>query len=428
MRPAAFLPLLGVALLGCADVASPPPTASTGAFLTADAVKFWEAGATVSWNQLASDLAAAAPAPGINAGRLYVYLSLAQLRAAEAAQAAPGPHPPIAAAIGGASVAVLSSFFPGNIAQLEAALDAQEGSDPWPGAKHADFAAGEAIGRAVGARVLTFAQGDLSGLTDPLLPPFGPPPVGPGLWIYAPPPVIARGNLGARPFFLTSQDQLRPPPPPAFGSADFNAALAEVRQISDTRTQEQIDIANFWHLNQSPRSSAAYMGIARELIVSHHRTDADHVPYGRGGVRRGHRMLRCQVPLLVHPSPTGGHEDRDRVPDAAAPVVPVCSLLRLGGVERRTHRRLPKRACSTGGRRPRVQPVAAVRRNPLSIRHGGRTRARPQGCRARACGGLGRGRPGHQVRDASPPPSLTASRPPELLRGSCRLQAGRPSS
>ena len=275
MRPAALLPLLGVALLGCADVASPPPTASTGAFLTADAVKFWEAGATVSWNQLASDLAAAAPAPGINAGRLYVYLSLAQFRAAEAAQAAPGPHPPIAAAIGGASVAVLSSFFPGNIAQLEAALDAQADSDPWPGAQHADFAAGEAIGRAAGARVLIFAQGDRSGLTDPLLPPVGPAPVGPGFWIYAPPPLIARGNLGARPFFLTSQDQLRPPPPPAFGSPAFNAALAEVRQVSDTRTQEQIDIANYWHVNQSPRSQAAYMGIARELIVSHRRTDTE---------------------------------------------------------------------------------------------------------------------------------------------------------
>ena len=125
------------------------------------AVKFWDVGATVSWNQLATDLATAAPGPGINAIRLYTYLSLAQFRAAEAAQAAPGPHPPIAAAIGGASVAVLSSFFPGSVAQLEAALDAQEAADPWPGEKHADFAAGEAIGRAVGARVLTFAAGDL---------------------------------------------------------------------------------------------------------------------------------------------------------------------------------------------------------------------------------------------------------------------------
>ena len=249
------------------------PVAST-ATVAFSAVKFWEAGATVSWNKLATDLAVAAPAPGINAARLYVYLALAQFRAAEAAQAAPGPHPPVSAAIGGASVAVLSSFFPSASTQLEAALDAQRASDPWPGAKHADFAVGEAIGRAVGARVLTFAQGDRVGLTDPLLPPVGPPPVGPGNWIYRPPPLIARGNLGARPFFLTSQDQLRPPPPPAFGSDAFNAALAEVYQISVNRTQEQIDIANYWNVNQSPRSQTAFMGIARELIVSHHRTDA----------------------------------------------------------------------------------------------------------------------------------------------------------
>src|SRR5438034_4770210 len=239
------------------------------------AVKFWEVGATVTWNELATDLAVAAPAPGITATRLYAYLALAQFRAAEAAQAAPGPHPPIAAAIGGASVAVLSSFFPLSSAQLEAALDAQQASDPWAGVQHADFAAGEAIGRAAGARVLTFAQGDLYGLVDPLLPPVGPPLLGPGRWIYAPPPVIARGGLGARPFFLTSQDQLRSPPPPLFGSPAFNAALAEVRHISDTRTQAQIDIANYWNRNQSPRSDSAFMGIARELIVSHHRSDAE---------------------------------------------------------------------------------------------------------------------------------------------------------
>src|SRR5258706_11372686 len=218
------------ALLAAACGNDRPPTAvavASTATVAFSAVKFWEAGATVRWNEVATDLAVAAPAPGINAARLYAYLALAQFRAAEAAGAAPGPHPPIAAAIGGASVAVLSSFFPSASTQLEAALDAQETSDPWPGAQHADFAAGEAIGRAVGARVLSFAQGDLVGLTNPLLPPVGPPPVGPGHWIYAPPPLIARGNLGARPFFLTSQDQLRPPPPPAFGREAYNTALPE---------------------------------------------------------------------------------------------------------------------------------------------------------------------------------------------------------
>src|SRR6266550_2752107 len=69
----------------------PHPTAvavAPTATVAFSAVKFWEAGATVRWNELATDLAVAAPAPGINAARLYAYLALAQFRAAEAAQAA----------------------------------------------------------------------------------------------------------------------------------------------------------------------------------------------------------------------------------------------------------------------------------------------------------------------------------------------------
>jgi len=45
-----------------------------------------------------------------NASRLYAYLSMAQFRAAEAAQELPGPHPPVSAAIGGASAAVLAAL------------------------------------------------------------------------------------------------------------------------------------------------------------------------------------------------------------------------------------------------------------------------------------------------------------------------------
>jgi membrane-associated phospholipid phosphatase len=242
-----------------------------GAAPTFSAVKFWEAGAAVAWNARATDLAALQV---IDAARLYAYLSLAQYRAAEEAKDAPGPHAPVSAAIGAASVVVLGAFFPANVAALEAALDAQQAAPPWPGAKHADFAAGEAIGREVGAKVLAFAQGDLWGLTNPLLPPIGPPPTGAGRWVYSGGP-IARGGLGARPFFLTSTSQLRPPAPPAFASAAFDAALAEVKLISLTRTAEQIAIANYWNVNQSARSDAAIMAVARDLIVSHRRSDAD---------------------------------------------------------------------------------------------------------------------------------------------------------
>jgi len=261
---------LTAALAACGDHPTAPNdrTAALPIPGTVDpnAVKFWEAGATVAWNALATDLAARRP---ISAIRLYVYLSLAQLRAAEAANASPGPHPPTSAAIGAASASVLNSFFPLDIAEIESALDAQEAADPWPGAKHQDFAAGEAIGRAAGARVLAYAATDLVGLTDP-----GTPPVGPGYWLSNGGPIL-RGLLGARPFYLTSTDELRPPPPPAFGSPEFLSALAEVRQVADNRTAEQLAIAIYWHLNVSPTSAAAPNGIARELIVSHHRKDAE---------------------------------------------------------------------------------------------------------------------------------------------------------
>jgi hypothetical protein len=195
---------------------------------------------------------------------MYTYLSLAQLRAAEAAEAI-NPHPPISAAIAGASAAVLRSFFPADVAEIEASVDAQEAADPWPGAKHQDFAAGEAIGRAAGARVIAYSAGDLVGLTDP-----GTPPIGPGFWKWNGGP-IARGNLGARPFFLTSGDEFRPPPPPAFGSPAYLAALAEVRQISDTRTPQQLAIAQYWNAAQSPSSDAAMNNLAVQLIRDHRR-------------------------------------------------------------------------------------------------------------------------------------------------------------
>jgi hypothetical protein len=256
-----------VMLAACSEQPTSPTgsTAGTSAALTGGTPKFWETGATVAWNDLADRLLARRPTSAL---RVDAYLALAQLRAAEAAEAGTQPHPPTSAAIGGASVAVLSVFFPLDIAELEAALDAQEAADPWPGDKHESFAAGEAIGRAIGAQVNTFAQSDLVGLTDP-----GSPPVGAGYWIPNGPPI--RGFLGARPFYLSSTDELRPGAPPAFGSAEFIAALAEIRHFSDTRTAEQLALAQFWHVNQSPVSNAAFNAVARELIVTYRKSDAE---------------------------------------------------------------------------------------------------------------------------------------------------------
>ena len=229
------------------------------------AVKFWDANAAANWNELATSLAARRP---VNVARLYVYLSLAQLRAAEAAEAIK-PHSPTSSAIGAASASVLESYFPADVAEIEGALAAQTAAVPWPGAKHQDAALGTPLGRAAAARVLAFSTTDLVGLTDP-----GTPPTTPGHWLWSGGP-IARGNLGARPFFLASPDEFRPAPPPAFGSPEYLAALAEVRQISDTRTPQQLAIAQSWNVGQGPSSNAIVENLAVELIRRHRRSDIE---------------------------------------------------------------------------------------------------------------------------------------------------------
>lgn len=229
------------------------------------AVKFWEANATANWNELATSLASRRR---VNVSRLYVYLSLAQLRAAEDAEAIK-PSSPTASAIVAASASVLESYFPADVAEIEGALAAQADAEPWPGAKHQDFALGATLGRAAAVRVLAFSATDLVGLTNP-----GTPPATPGHWLWSGGP-IARGNLGARPFFLASRDEFRPAAPPSFGSPEYLAALAEVRRISDTRTPQQLAIAQYWNVGQGPTSNTIVENLAVELIRRHRASDVE---------------------------------------------------------------------------------------------------------------------------------------------------------
>jgi hypothetical protein len=139
------------------------------------------------------------------------------MRAAQAAEAGNKPHPPVSAAIGGASVAVLSAFFPLDIAELEAALDAQEAAT-WPGDKHENFAAGERSAAPSGAgqqlREVGPAGADGSRPSTDRARVLDPERS-----------ARAQANL-ARPFYLSSTNEFRPPPPPAFRSPKYNADTA----------------------------------------------------------------------------------------------------------------------------------------------------------------------------------------------------------
>src|SRR5437899_1643432 len=136
----------------------------------------------------------------------------------------------------------------GSLAASRNGVSSTEGlaSPGWQGtASHDAFVRGETIGRGVGAAIVTRARAD--GFTAPFA---GTIPVGAGLWFSeATPASVAGGSLPVvRPWFLTSASQFRSAPPPAFGSTAFLAGLREIRAISDTRTQAQLDIATFWAL------------------------------------------------------------------------------------------------------------------------------------------------------------------------------------
>jgi membrane-associated phospholipid phosphatase len=267
IRPPAITWLVGLALAGltaCTDRVTSPDGAKTSGSPSTSAIKSWDANASADWNERATLLQSRRPAPPVT--RLYTYLSLAQLRAAEDAEAI-RPHPPTAAAIGAASAAILTSFFPADKDTIDSMLAAQASAEPWPGAKHEDFAAGAAIGRAAAARVLDYARGDRINLGNP-----GTPPTTPGHWVYSTP---VKFSYNARPFFYESGDLLRPPPPPSFGSDTFKLALAEVLAITLRKDPGEIAIARYWMANQSLTSDRAANDLAVELIRTYRRSDAE---------------------------------------------------------------------------------------------------------------------------------------------------------
>lgn len=260
--------LLVVGAAACADRQSPAPTAPG---VEGAATKFWEAGASVGWNTTARATMAARGVAGPHVTvRILAYLSVAQHNAIVAADAAEhqGPPPSAAAAAGAASAVVLSWFFPLDAASFEATLEQQLAAPGWPGEASSDRAAGEAIGREVGADVVAYAAADNFNVASPPAA-----PTGPEYWTSstnpATPPVKAL--YGTRPFFLTSEDQFRPPPPPAFGSPAFLADLAEIRELSDTRTADQLAQAQFW----GPKAAPYLNEIAVELIGSYRRSERE---------------------------------------------------------------------------------------------------------------------------------------------------------
>jgi PAP2 superfamily len=262
-------------LSGCTDrISDPRPGLAAESARRVDAVALGEATASVRWSTITRDFISAKPAAAkpnpVAAFRAYAYLSLAQYRAVIAAEGVRGvpPHPSPQGAVAAASSAVLSALFPADAAFFASQLQLHESESAESEKAQSAFSAGEVIGQAVAEEVLELARSDRFDAVWT-----GTVPTGPGYWSSdfdppRPPQLPLLGQM--RPFFMESGDQFRPGPPPAFGSAEFLAALEEVRQFSDNRTADQLRIAQFWAMTTGSLVSGFWNEQTTKRIARYH--------------------------------------------------------------------------------------------------------------------------------------------------------------
>jgi PAP2 superfamily len=177
---------------------------------------------TVSpWIEVGLEAIAAHRTNPPRAARGLAFVSVAMAEAASRA-----PHAKRAAVAGAAST-VLAYLYPDEAERFRAL-----------------GAAGSALGRRIGERLVRRARSDGSDATWTTTA-----PVGPGLWTPTPPgfapPLEALAGTW-RPWNLRSASQFRRPPPPRPGSARYAAELREVYAVSRSLTAEQRRIAAFW--------------------------------------------------------------------------------------------------------------------------------------------------------------------------------------
>lgn len=178
-----------------------------------------------------------------------------------------GARPSEAGAVAGASAAVLRALYP----MEDSAITRQLAEDrvyfaQLRSQRGVSFAAGEAIGAQAAVAVLARAANDGTHAQWT-----GTIPVGPGFWLNAPPPAQPIAPLWgeAKGWFIRWGKQFRPAAPPAFGSVEHTAALAEVKALVAARTPAQLASAQFWQFGSGPAGPVGhYAEVASDLTIA----------------------------------------------------------------------------------------------------------------------------------------------------------------
>ena len=254
--------LASATLIGCSDhVAAPASPTVSGVTAAADRFDVNSAASTLEWQSTARQLVVThTTVSPLTAGRIYALVSVAQYGAVvgsdESDRVGGGRalYEARRGAVAGASATILSYLFP----DAAPALETQVASDgaAGPGGTHPHFTRGVATGRAMGARMIDWASHD--GFSMPWNGQPFPDPLGGG-WVGVAGVAPAGFQYPTmKPYYLTSQSQFRPPPPPAQGSPEFIANLNAVRDAMNARTPADIAIANFWNLGNGTITALGY--------------------------------------------------------------------------------------------------------------------------------------------------------------------------
>lgn len=273
-----------------------------------DAIKYWGAGAVYRWNEIARELAAKYNlAPASNANGIYpvpdpanpladpkfpfanppytaralAYMNVAQYDALVTAWAykskfgrkAPSKidasvktllpvsdlssYPSEDAVVAGASYAVLIAMFPGEVPYLDSKLAEAKNARVWAGVNvPSDVIAGDALGKAVAAKIMSKARTDGMSAANNQSLTAGMIEAAKGRGIKEPwisqeiplrPPMLPNyGAVTTWNFDKVTLANIRPKMPYVVGSAEWKKEFEELEKINKNQTREQARIANYW--------------------------------------------------------------------------------------------------------------------------------------------------------------------------------------
>jgi hypothetical protein len=216
------------------------------------------------WIELAMDYVSQRTKDPPAASRAYALIAVAEYDALLAARhwsaESPGVDYGDEAAVAGAASRVLAHLFPEQPALRLDRMAEETAAQGGP-----EGAAGLALGRAVADQVIAYALADGSARA---WDGSGRPDV-PGAWSPPPgsvsPPVQPLAGAW-KTWVIAAGDELRPPPPPGYGSADYLAEADELVQIGRDLTDKQKRIAKFW---EGGEGTSLPPGVWNEVVIEY---------------------------------------------------------------------------------------------------------------------------------------------------------------